>query len=104
MLENQTPELFQDVNKPKYNGTLNLDRWALSPSIEFCTCLQCVLVLLGSMVWGGEAVPPVAFGLPWGGYGLMDMRAVQAVRLTHAPTGQPGKPALSWTTLWPSPL
>ncbi|ERE67869.1 fatty acid synthase [Cricetulus griseus] len=26
MLENQTPELFQDVNKPKYNGTLNLDR------------------------------------------------------------------------------
>ncbi|XP_058417917.1 fatty acid synthase isoform X1 [Diceros bicornis minor] len=26
MLENQTPELFQDVNKPKYSGTLNLDR------------------------------------------------------------------------------
>lgn len=26
MLENQTPEFFQDVNKPKYNGTLNLDR------------------------------------------------------------------------------
>lgn len=28
MLDNQTPEFFQDVNKPKYNGTLNLDRWA----------------------------------------------------------------------------
>ena len=28
MLENQTPESFQDVNKPKYSGTLNLDRWA----------------------------------------------------------------------------
>jgi hypothetical protein len=27
MLENQNPELFQDVNKPKYSGTLNLDRW-----------------------------------------------------------------------------
>lgn len=28
MLDNQTPESFQDVSKPKYNGTLNLDRWA----------------------------------------------------------------------------
>ncbi|XP_036124153.1 fatty acid synthase [Molossus molossus] len=26
MLENQTPEFFQEVNKPKYSGTLNLDR------------------------------------------------------------------------------
>jgi len=26
MLENQTPEFFQDVNKPKYDGTVNLDR------------------------------------------------------------------------------
>lgn len=26
MLENQTPELFHDVNKPKYSGTLNLDQ------------------------------------------------------------------------------
>ncbi|XP_069511428.1 fatty acid synthase [Ambystoma mexicanum] len=26
MLENQSPELFQDVNKPKYLGTVNLDR------------------------------------------------------------------------------
>ncbi|XP_008574493.1 PREDICTED: fatty acid synthase [Galeopterus variegatus] len=26
VLENQTPEFFQDVNKPKYSGTLNLDR------------------------------------------------------------------------------
>ncbi|EHH58444.1 hypothetical protein EGM_08298, partial [Macaca fascicularis] len=26
MLENQTPEFFQDVCKPKYSGTLNLDR------------------------------------------------------------------------------
>ncbi|KAF6093695.1 fatty acid synthase [Phyllostomus discolor] len=26
MLENQTPESFQEVNKPKYSGTLNLDR------------------------------------------------------------------------------
>ncbi|XP_054448917.1 fatty acid synthase [Pteronotus mesoamericanus] len=26
MLENQTPESFQDVSKPKYSGTLNLDR------------------------------------------------------------------------------
>lgn len=26
MLENQSPELFQDVSKPKYSGTLNLDR------------------------------------------------------------------------------
>lgn len=26
MLENQTPELFQDVNRPKYSGTVNLDR------------------------------------------------------------------------------
>ncbi|VTJ57756.1 Hypothetical predicted protein [Marmota monax] len=26
MLENQTPGLFQDVSKPKYSGTLNLDR------------------------------------------------------------------------------
>lgn len=37
MLDNQTPEFFQDVNKPKYNGTLNLDRWAppfSSPSVS----------------------------------------------------------------------
>uniref|UniRef100_A0A670XYR8 Fatty acid synthase n=1 Tax=Pseudonaja textilis TaxID=8673 RepID=A0A670XYR8_PSETE len=26
MLENQTPELFYEVNKPKYSGTLNLDQ------------------------------------------------------------------------------
>lgn len=26
MLENQTPDSFQDVSKPKYSGTLNLDR------------------------------------------------------------------------------
>ncbi|KAM6164687.1 fatty acid synthase [Rhynchocyon petersi] len=26
MLENQTPESFQEVSKPKYHGTLNLDR------------------------------------------------------------------------------
>ncbi|XP_039332582.1 fatty acid synthase [Saimiri boliviensis] len=26
VLENQSPESFQDVSKPKYNGTLNLDR------------------------------------------------------------------------------
>lgn len=26
MLENQTPESFQDVSKPKYSGTVNLDR------------------------------------------------------------------------------
>ncbi|KAK2112407.1 hypothetical protein P7K49_012154 [Saguinus oedipus] len=26
MLENQSPESFQDVSKPKYSGTLNLDR------------------------------------------------------------------------------
>lgn len=26
VLENQTPEFFQDVNKPKYSGTVNLDR------------------------------------------------------------------------------
>ncbi|XP_075418526.1 fatty acid synthase isoform X2 [Tenrec ecaudatus] len=26
MMENQSPELFQEVNKPKYFGTLNLDR------------------------------------------------------------------------------
>lgn len=25
MLENLTPELFIDVNKPKYEGTMNLD-------------------------------------------------------------------------------
>lgn len=25
MLENLTPELFIDVNKPKYEGTINLD-------------------------------------------------------------------------------
>lgn len=25
MLENLTPELFMDVNKPKYDGTMNLD-------------------------------------------------------------------------------
>lgn len=31
MLENQTPELFQDVSKPKYSGMLNLDRWVPSP-------------------------------------------------------------------------
>lgn len=47
MLENQTPELFQDVNKPKYNGTLNLDRWAASPPVEFCVCSQCVWVPAG---------------------------------------------------------
>ena len=38
MLDNQTPEFFQDVNKPKYNGTLNLDRWAppfSSPGVWF---------------------------------------------------------------------
>lgn len=26
MLENQTPEFFQDVSKPKASGTVNLDR------------------------------------------------------------------------------
>lgn len=35
MLENQTPEFFQDVNKPKYSGTLNLDRWAPPFSLSF---------------------------------------------------------------------
>ncbi|KAB0396042.1 hypothetical protein E2I00_012922, partial [Balaenoptera physalus] len=30
MLENQTPEFFQDVNKPKYSGTLNLDSFVLA--------------------------------------------------------------------------
>lgn len=30
-LENQTPEQFQDVSKPKYSGTLNLDRWVPGP-------------------------------------------------------------------------
>lgn len=25
MIENQTPELFWEVNKPKYSGTLHLD-------------------------------------------------------------------------------
>lgn len=33
MLENQTPEAFQDVSKPKYSGTLNLDRWAARPPL-----------------------------------------------------------------------
>lgn len=47
MLENQTPELFQDVSKPKYNGTLNLDRWAVGPSAEFYVCLLCILVSAG---------------------------------------------------------
>lgn len=46
MLDNQTPEFFQDVNKPKYNGTLNLDRWAppfSSPAFSLhspCTGVQ----------------------------------------------------------------
>lgn len=66
MLENQTPELFQDVNKPKYNGTLNLDRWAVHPSIGLYTCLQCVWSLLGSRGWGGEAELPEAFGTALG--------------------------------------
>lgn len=39
MLENQTPELFQDVNKPKYHGTLNLDRWAALALSFTCVCL-----------------------------------------------------------------
>lgn len=30
-MENQSPELFLDVSKPKYSGTLNLDRWARPP-------------------------------------------------------------------------
>lgn len=47
MLENQTPELFQDVNKPKYNGTLNLDRCAVRPSVDFYVCLQSALVPAG---------------------------------------------------------
>lgn len=47
MLENQTPELFQDVNKPKYSGTLNLDRWAVRPSIGHSVCSQCFSVPAG---------------------------------------------------------
>uniref|UniRef100_A0A8C6EKW6 Fatty acid synthase n=1 Tax=Microcebus murinus TaxID=30608 RepID=A0A8C6EKW6_MICMU len=41
MLENQTPEAFQDVSKPKYSGTLNLDRrgscgcWLLDYFVAF---------------------------------------------------------------------
>jgi hypothetical protein len=27
MLENLTPQLFLDVNKPKYDGTVHLDRY-----------------------------------------------------------------------------
>lgn len=41
MLENQTPGLFQDVSKPKYSGTLNLDR---------CAGLLCSV--LGEAGWG----------------------------------------------------
>ncbi|XP_030061052.1 fatty acid synthase [Microcaecilia unicolor] len=36
MLENQSPELFQEVNKPKYTGTRHLD----SVSREFCRDLD----------------------------------------------------------------
>lgn len=61
MLENQTPELFQDVNKPKYNGTLNLDRWAVSPSVEFYVRSQCVWVPAGFEGLGRDAVPSVVF-------------------------------------------
>lgn len=96
MLENQTPELFQDVNKPKYNGTLNLDRWAISPSIEFYICLQCVLVPAGLEGLGRGRWPS---GLHCGGY-----RHESCQRLTYASPGQPGKLVQSWTTLWPSPL
>lgn len=35
MLENQTPEFFQDVSKPKYSGTANLDRCA-NPAALLC--------------------------------------------------------------------
>lgn len=69
MLENQTPELFQDVNKPKYNGTLNLDRWAVLP-----VSIYMIPPVFGpGWTWGSggdKAMPPVAFsGLAWRGLG-----------------------------------
>lgn len=62
MLENQTPELFQDVNKPKYNGTLNLDRWGMCHT--HTPTPPCPLphnsLALTQLVQGAAASPPCA--------------------------------------------
>ncbi|XP_025783452.1 fatty acid synthase [Puma concolor] len=44
MLENQTPELFQDVNRPKYSGTVNLDRVtrAACPELDYFVAFSSV--------------------------------------------------------------
>ncbi|KAI5764340.1 FASN protein [Gulo gulo luscus] len=44
VLENQTPEFFQDVNKPKYSGTVNLDRVtrAACPELDYFVAFSSV--------------------------------------------------------------
>nr|XP_025855761.1 fatty acid synthase [Vulpes vulpes] len=44
MMENQTPEFFQDVNKPKYSGTVNLDRVtrAACPELDYFVAFSSV--------------------------------------------------------------
>ncbi|XP_016070948.1 PREDICTED: fatty acid synthase [Miniopterus natalensis] len=51
MLENQTPELFQDVSKPKYSGTLNLDRVTREacPELDYFVAFSSVSCGRGNM-------------------------------------------------------
>ncbi|KAM6175935.1 fatty acid synthase [Erethizon dorsatum] len=51
MLENQTPEQFQDVNRPKYSGTLNLDRVTREscPELDYFVAFSSVSCGRGNM-------------------------------------------------------
>ncbi|KAK2119426.1 hypothetical protein P7K49_000812 [Saguinus oedipus] len=52
MLENQSPESFQDVSKPKYSSTLNLDRVTREacPELDYFVVFSSVTCL--AMQWG----------------------------------------------------
>ncbi|XP_003464876.2 fatty acid synthase [Cavia porcellus] len=51
ILENQTPEQFQDVNRPKYSGTLNLDRVTREacPELDYFVAFSSVSCGRGNM-------------------------------------------------------
>lgn len=51
MLEDQTPEQFQDVNRPKYSGTLNLDRVTREacPQLDYFVAFSSVSCGRGNM-------------------------------------------------------
>lgn len=62
MLENQTPEFFQDVSKPKYSGTLNLDRWAPPSSPPSSSPSSPLPSPARPLLWCPEAWPRASAG------------------------------------------